>query len=199
MANRTTTEKTPGPDLRSWIAALEAQGELRRVTAEVDWDQEIGAVTRINLGLKGPALLFEAIKGYRTGRCTRLMTAGLGNRRQICLMLGLPIETSDRALVAACRQRFRQGIPPVAVETGPVKQTILTGDAIDLHEFPVPRWHHLDGGRFIDTFCAVVTKDPEIGQINLGLYRGQVLGRDKIGKLLIPTTRSSWCAARPAT
>src|ERR1051325_7158231 len=103
------------PDLRRWIATLEAAGELKRVKAEVDWDQEIGAITRVNLGLQGPALLFEAIKGYRSGRCTQFMTSGLGTRRQICLMLDLPPDTSARTLVATLKRRFRQGIAPVTV------------------------------------------------------------------------------------
>ena len=51
-------------DLREWMALLEKTGELRRVTAEVDWDREIGAVARRVLEKKGPALLFENIKGY---------------------------------------------------------------------------------------------------------------------------------------
>ena len=44
-------------DLRQWIALLEKQNELRRVRAEVDWDREIGAVSRRALEKKGPALL----------------------------------------------------------------------------------------------------------------------------------------------
>ena len=59
---------------------LEQQGELRRIKAEVDWDREIGAVTRRMLAKKGPALLFENIKGYRDGRCTKLFVSGLGSR-----------------------------------------------------------------------------------------------------------------------
>jgi UbiD family decarboxylase len=43
-------------DTRQWIANLEQQGELRRITAEVDWDREIGTLTRAVLGKKGPAL-----------------------------------------------------------------------------------------------------------------------------------------------
>ena len=50
-------------DLRQWVANLEQQGELRRITAEVDWDREIGAITRRVLEKKGPALLFENVKG----------------------------------------------------------------------------------------------------------------------------------------
>ena len=52
-------------DMRQWMAQLEQHGELRRIKAEVDWDREIGAVTRRMLEKKGPALLFENIKGYQ--------------------------------------------------------------------------------------------------------------------------------------
>lgn len=176
-----------GPSLRSWIALLEEHKQLRRITAEVDWDQEIAGITRVNLGLGGPGLLFESIKGYREGRCTKLLTASLGNRVQVCLLAGLPPDTSDREIVRHLKQVYRKGIAPVAVPSGPAKQTILRGDEIDLLEFPVPKWHHLDGGRFLNTFCGVVTKDPETGHTNVGLYRGQVLGPRRIGSLLIAT------------
>ena len=74
-----------GPSLRSWIAALEKRGQLRRIRAEVDWDQEIAGIARINLGLGGPGLLFEAIKGYRKGRCTKFLTAALATaHRSAC-------------------------------------------------------------------------------------------------------------------
>src|ERR1035441_9831226 len=46
-------------DMRQWITLLEKERELRRITAEVDWDREIGAVARRVLEKKGPALLFE--------------------------------------------------------------------------------------------------------------------------------------------
>ena len=55
-------------DMRQWMARLEGEGELRRVAAEVDWDREIGAIARRVLEKKGPALLFENIKGYASGR-----------------------------------------------------------------------------------------------------------------------------------
>lgn len=180
-------EQESGPSLRTWLQQLDGAGQLRRVGALVDWDQEIGGLTRINLALGGPALLFENIKDYRDTRCTRLLTSGLGNKAQACLLLGLPTETSDAAIVRHLKELFRRPLPPVQVESGPVKQHVLRGADIDLGQFPAPKWHHLDGGRYLDTFCAVITRDPETGQTNLGLYRGQVLGRDTIGKLLIPT------------
>jgi UbiD family decarboxylase len=57
-------------DLRESLALLEKEGGLRHVGAAVDWDREIGAIARRVLEKKGPALLFENIKGYETGRCT---------------------------------------------------------------------------------------------------------------------------------
>jgi UbiD family decarboxylase len=200
MANRTATTRPGGipvsappaaadasPSLRSWLGQLAAAGQLRRITALVDWDQEIGALARINLGLGGPALLFENIKDYQDTRCTKFMTCGMGNKAQVCLMLGLPTDTSDKAVVRHLKELFRKPVSPVRVETGPVKENVLRGDDVDLWQFPVPKWHHLDGGRYLDTFCAVITRDPETGHTNLGIYRGQVLGRNSVGKLLIPT------------
>ena len=59
------------------------------------------------------------------------------------------------------------------------------GDKVDLYQLPVPRWHHLDGGRFIDTWAGIVTKDPETGLVNVGMYRGMIVGKNKIAKLLV--------------
>ena len=67
-------------DMRQWIALLEKEGELRRITAEVDWNREIGAIARRVLEKKGPALLFESIKGYRNGRCTKIFVSGLDRK-----------------------------------------------------------------------------------------------------------------------
>jgi UbiD family decarboxylase len=175
------------PSLRSWIAQLDRHDQLRRIRAEVDWDQEIAGIARVNLSLGGPGLLFEAIKDYRHGRCTKFLTASIGNRTQVCLLLGLKPTTSDRDLVRHLKNVYCRGIAPVTVRSGPVKENILRGDDINLLDFPVPKWHHLDGGRYMDTFCGVVTRDPETGQSNIGLYRGQVLGPRRVGKLLIAT------------
>lgn len=176
-----------GPSLRAWLRQLDMAGQLRRVKAEVDWDQEIGAIARITFALGGPALLFENIKDHKTTRCTKFMTGGMSNKTQVCLMLGLPPDTSDKAIVRHFKEIFRKPLPPVMVKTGPVKENILRGRDVDLHQFPVPKWHHLDGGQYIDTYCAVITRDTETGRTNIGLYRGQVLGKTSIGKLLIPT------------
>ena len=172
-------------DMRQWIDLLEKEGELRRIGAEVDWDREIGAIARRTLEKKGPALLFENIKGYRNGRCTKLFVSGLGARSRLALALGFPRDAANRDLVQLVMKKNRETIPPVIVDTGPVKDVIIKGDAIDQNEFPVPKWHFLEGGRYVHTFSCIVTRDPETRVMNVGLYRGMIGQKDTAPFLLI--------------
>ncbi|HJO73286.1 MAG TPA: UbiD family decarboxylase [Rhodospirillales bacterium] len=184
-----THQKGPSPDqpsLRSWIAELEAADQLRRVTAKVDWDEELAAIARVNLGLRGPALLFESIKDYEDGRCTRFMTCGIGNQANVARMLGLSEISSEKEMVLYLKEIYRKPLVPVTVDTGPVKENVLEGEDIDLWEFPAPKWHVSDGGRYLNTFCGVITNDLATNRPNVGLYRGQVLDKRKIGNLLVP-------------
>ena len=172
-------------DLRQWMALLEKEGELRRITAPVEWDREIGAVSRRVLEKKGPALLFENIRVYTSGRCTKLFTGGFGTRARLALALGFPRDASNQELVQYVMKKNRETIPPVVVRTGPVKDVILRGDAVDQLEFPVPRWQYLEGGRYIHTFSGIVTRDPETRVMNVGIYRGMVGTRNTTPFLLI--------------
>ena len=159
---------------------------MRRIKAEVDWDREIGAVTRRMLEKKGPALLFENIKGYTDGRCNKLFVSGLGARSRLALALGF----SARCLQPRTR--------PVRHEEKPRDHSAGDGrhragerrhrprrSDIDQTEFPVPKWHYLEGGRYIHTFTSIVTKDPDTGVMNVGLYRGMIGKKDTSPFLLI--------------
>lgn len=168
-----------------WIEQLEEEGELARVKTEVDWRDELAAVTRKVLTAQGPALLFENIKDYTDGWCRRLFVNGLGSSRHVALMFGRPKDTPRRKLVADLRSALNAPIDPVTVGDGTVKQNVRTGDAIDLYALPVPHWHPLDGGRYINTWCGVVTKDPDTGVHNVGAYRGMIVARDRISVLLV--------------
>lgn len=167
-------------DLREWLEQLEAAGELKRISALVDWDRELGAITRKNFDRDGPALLFKRIKGYEQGRCRRLFTGGLASPRRMALMLGLDKEAPLKEIIEKTRQRFKERIKPVPLASGPVKEVILKGEDVDLLELPVPKWHHQDAARYICTLCGIITRDPDTGIINVGLYRGAVHGRNKI-------------------
>jgi UbiD family decarboxylase len=172
-------------DLRESLALYDKAGELRRVAAEVDWDRELGAIARRVLEKKGPALLFEVIKGYRQGRCTKLVTGVLGTRSRLALALGFPAEASNQDLVQHVMQNNRERVPPVTVRTGPVKDHIVRGAEVDQTQFPVPRWHYREGGRYIHTFSGIVTRDPDTRVMNVGVYRGMIGRPDTTPMLLI--------------
>ncbi len=173
-------------DFRDWLGKLEAEGELKRIQAKVDWDRELADIVRETFRQRGPALLFENIKGHENTLCKKLFCGGMASRRRVALMLGLPKDTPREEITQATRERLKNLIKPVTVSTGPVKENIIGGQDIDLYQFPAPKWHSLDGGRYINTFCAVVTRDPETGEINAGLYRGMISGKDKLGVLVVP-------------
>jgi UbiD family decarboxylase len=174
-------------DLRGWIKALDAAGELRQIDAEVDWNIELGTIMRLAQGAgSGPALLFNNIKDYNSpdSRCRRLFGCGLSSYRRIAMMLGLPPETHPRELVKLGRNILTGSIPPKIVKDGPVKENVITGKDVNLYDFPAPFWNRVDGGRYILTYGGVVTKDPETNIMNVGIYRGMVASRDQIPILM---------------
>src|SRR3989304_1978795 len=141
-------------DIREFIEVAKKSGECK-VVEGADWDIEIGAITDLSAELPNPpVLLFDKIKGYEAG--FRVVTNQFSTAKRTALALGLPLEARGIELVRALRDRLKAGLPslpPVEVETGPVKENILTGDAVDLYRFPTPKWHEHDGGRYIGTGC----------------------------------------------
>src|SRR5262250_3836989 len=102
-------------DLRGWIAALKAQGELHEIDAEVDWNIELGTIMRLAQGPgTGRALLFNNIKGHNKpdSRCRRIFGSALNNYARIAMMLGLPRQTHPRELVKIGRTLLQEGIAP---------------------------------------------------------------------------------------
>ena len=179
----------PDVNLRTALEMLRARGELASVTGEVDWDRELGAVTREVLYRKGPALMFENIRGYNEAgaRCRRLATGLLASHRRISLLLGFGEQVPNSDLVRHVLATNDGRVAPARAADGPVAENIVTGDDIDLRELPVPRWHHRDGGRYINTFGAVVTRDPDDKTLNVGVYRGMIAGHRKIAFLMVPS------------
>lgn len=173
--------------LREWMEKLEKAGQLKRITAEVDWDLEMSAITRRIANRGGPALLYENIKGYKNTLCRKVFENGLGSREKIALSLSLPMDTSYREIINVVKERIVRLVEPVKVASGPVKQNIVRGDAVNLYEFPAPRYNKLDGGRYINTRGCCVTMDPDTKILNVGLYRGMIGEKGKsIPVLMIP-------------
>ncbi|MFF3870946.1 UbiD family decarboxylase [Streptomyces sp. NPDC001978] len=165
-------------DLRGWLELADKLGEVRRISG-AHWDKEIGAASEVNYKRPSPpALLFDDIVDHRPGQ--RVLTASMGNARRLGMTLRLGTDLDDRALVEALRTKPGEWVanasryPVREVETGPVFENVVRDEDVNLLDFPVPKWHEGDGGRYIGTGCAVFTTDPDTGTLNAGAYRMQV-------------------------
>jgi UbiD family decarboxylase len=173
-------------DLREYIKQLEAAGEIQRIEKEVDWNLEIGAIIRRGLDLKAPAPFFQKIKGSPTGY--RLFaSANAASGRPGCqfaraaITLGLPPDISPAKIVEEYSQLMqRDPIKPVLVPEGPCQEVVFTGDNIDLLRFPTPYFHEGDGGRYIGTWHSCISKDPDTGVVNWGMYRTMLVDKNHL-------------------
>src|SRR6202521_2921187 len=173
-------------DLDAWLEKVEALGELKRISAEVDPDLEAATITYLVGGEKSPALLFENIKGHPGHRALYNMIGC--NLSRFCLMIGeKPVDHPLQAVQALQRKMGRTMKPKeVSAETAICNQNIVTGDKIDIRQFPAQRMWPLDGGLYLGTGDAVVTQCPETGRINVGTYRMMIKGPREIGVYTSP-------------
>lgn len=159
-------------NLREFIDRLSERGRLHRIQAPVDWKYELGELTRASL----MPLLFENIKDYPHHR---VFTNGLMGTDAIGLALGIDVGNNRQDLVRQLRRRVAELIPPTLVEGAPGFENVLEGKDVDLLKLPVPHWNRSDAGRYIGTWHVNISRDPENGCQNVGVYRMQVLGRDR--------------------
>ena len=162
-------------DLREFLAKLEECEDLYKVSQPVDALYEIGGWVRYSDDKrpKGPALLFENIKGYKKGY--RVYAGGIGSVRRLAIALGLDPEIPLRDLIATYKERIGRPIDPIRVADGPVMENIKTGEEVDLLEFPIPWWTPRDRERYVGTWHGNVTKNRETGVTNIGMYRVQLV------------------------
>ncbi len=175
-------------DLREFIQKVEESGDCKLVEG-ADWNLEIGAISHLSSRIpNSPMLMFDRIKGYKPGY--RVVTNLFSTHKRTALALGLPPEARGTELVRAVRDKIKNAarnlLPPVEVESGPVKENILSGAEVDLFKFPAPKWNELDGGRYIGTGSICVTRDPDEGWINLGTYRAQIHDKSTITLSMVP-------------
>ncbi len=174
--------------LRDWIEVLKSEGEYREVNAKVNWDCEIGTIARYCVVADKPtALLFDNIQDHENTWCKKLFTNSIGSYGRIALAFGLPKDADLKDLVVAMREAYKRRIPPKEVSKAPLKENIIKGNDINLYDIPVPKWHLWDGGRYINTFAPTITKDPDSGLHNMGVYRGLIADKNLISLLLVPS------------
>jgi len=182
-------------DLREFINYLEQRGELKRVTFEVDPHLEMTEICDRTLRREGPALLFENPTGYDVPLLANLF----GTPKRVALGMG---QTSTEALrevgklLAFLKEPdppkgfkdalgklplFKQvlNMPPKVINHAPCQENILTGHDVDLSLFPIQTCWPQDAAPLI-TWGLVITKGPHKSRQNLGIYRQQVIGKNKV-------------------
>jgi 4-hydroxy-3-polyprenylbenzoate decarboxylase len=180
-------------DLRSWIAALDRAGELKKIRTEVDPILEITEIAdRVSKGWDarghagGPALLFQNVKGH-PGAQVLINQFGSARRMNLALEVERLDEVADRIrqfMDVKSPQGFLDKVKmlpmlaemgkffPKTVSTGACKE-VIKRDNFSLLDFPILQCWPKDAGRFITLPC-VVTRDPKTGKRNVGMYRMQV-------------------------
>lgn len=194
--------RRPPRDVRDWLKRVEAIGELKRIDAPVDLDQELSAVACMAAQREdAPALLFSNFTEKAEGQVLINMLGSSPSRYAISV--GLDPKLSTTALITESRRIMGRKIAPmhIAPENAPVNEIVLTGDDIDLTRLPVPKFWPGDGGRYIGTGDISFTRDPDTGRVNVGVYRQMLHGPRKVGFYTSPgkhggLDRDAWWAKK---
>ncbi len=182
-------------DLRQFIQFLEERGELVRVSAEVDPNLEMTEICDRTLRAGGPAILFENPKGHDTPVLANLF----GTEQRVAYGMGEDSITALRKVgefLAYLRQPDPPGglkdawekapllkqvlnMAPKVVRKAPVQEVIKTGTEVDLTQLPIQTCWPGDVAPLI-TWPLVITRGPNKKRQNLGIYRMQLIGKNKL-------------------
>jgi len=182
-------------DLRDFIKQLEKQGELKRITVPVDPYLEMTEICDRTLKQGGPALLFENPTGYNIPVLANLF----GTPKRVAMGMGAESVTELRGigeLLAMLKEPeppkgmkdawekfpiFKQvlNMAPKLVSSPPCQELVREGDEIDLSDYPIQTCWPDDAAPLI-TWPLVITKGPNKDRQNLGIYRQQVIGKNKV-------------------
>jgi 2,5-furandicarboxylate decarboxylase 1 len=159
-------------DLREFIARLEAEGQLRRVTRPVQTRFEIAAGLRRMSDIGGPALLFENVVGHDMPVAGSLFADR--PKAALALEVDSPAEGNQKFL-----QGLHHPLPPRLVTEGPCQEIVHSGADVDLDRLPLPVYSELDGGAYV-TVALAISKDPIDGGKNASVYRMMKVDRNHL-------------------
>ena len=182
--------------LGNWLSHLEKNNELIRIKEPVEVTYEAGAIADLLVKNEGPAVIFEK-PILQDGSISKIPLAmnifGTHDRTMRALEVTKETEIGDRMVammkpdIGTYMKKPWKGIPvardalafnPRKVKRAPCQQVVM--DNPDLTKLPIPKTWPNDGGPFV-TLPLVVTKDPESGDHNLGMYRSQIFGPKEAG------------------
>ncbi|MAI39592.1 MAG: 4-hydroxy-3-polyprenylbenzoate decarboxylase [Alteromonas sp.] len=182
-------------DLRDFIRQLESKGELVRISQPIDTDLEMTEIADRTLRAGGPALLFENPKNHSMPVLANLF----GTPQRVAMGMGQDSVEALREvgkLLAYLKEPeppkglkdlwsklpvFKQvlNMPAKVVRKAPCQEVVLTGDDVDLSKIPVQRCWPGDAAPLV-TWGLSVTRGPHKKRQNLGIYRQQVIAKNKL-------------------
>ncbi len=182
-------------DLRDFIALLEQKNQLIRISYPVDCKLEITEICDRTLRRGGPALLFENVIGYsypvlgNLFGTTERVALGMGQEetsalREVGELLAFLKEPEPPKGLRDAWQKmpiFKQvlNMSPKLVSKAPCQDIVFAGEEVDLHKLPIQTCWPGDAGPLI-TWPLVITRGPHKERQNLGIYRMQVIGKNKL-------------------
>ena len=182
-------------DLRDFIHQLEAKGELVRISQPIDTNLEMTEIADRTLRAGGPALLFENPKNHHIPVLANLfgtperVAMGMGQDsvaalREVGKLLAYLKEPEPPKGLKDLWEKlpvFKQvlNMPAKVVKKAPCQEIIITGDDVDLSQLPIQRCWPGDVAPLI-TWGLTVTKGPHKNRQNLGIYRQQVIAKNKL-------------------
>lgn len=180
----------PYDDLRSYLSALQDEGQLLHVDEQVMPEPDLGAAANAasRLGANAPALYFDDVAGFAEPRIA-LNTHGSWANHAVAM--GMPTTASTKEQVGEFIRRWENfPVAPQRRDDPPFAENAQDGDEVDLFSvLPLFRLNDGDGGFYIDK-AAVVSRDPDdvdnFDKQNVGIYRMQVKGANKLGLQPVP-------------
>jgi len=196
---------------------LEANGDLVRIKEEIDPNLEMTEIADRTLRGGGPALLFENPKGYDVPLLANLF----GTEKRVAQGMGADSIEALREigeLLAYLRQpdppkgmrdlidkapllKKVLNMGPKTISRPPCQDVVIDGDDIDLNKLPIQTCWPGDVGPLV-TWPLVITRGPEKPRMNLGIYRMQLIGRNKLIMRWLSHRGGAldfrdWCLKRP--
>ena len=182
-------------DLRDFLALLESKGELKRISQEIDPYLEMTEISDRTLRAGGPALLFENPKGFDIPVLCNLF----GTPKRVALGMGQEEVSALREvgkLLAFLKEpeppkgfkelwqtlpQYKQvlNMPTKVLSKADCQQIVLSGDEVDLYQLPIMQCWKDDVAPLI-TWGLTITKGPNKKRQNLGIYRQQLIGKNKL-------------------
>lgn len=182
-------------DLRDFIKQLEQKGQLKRVTQEIDTNLEMTEIADRTLRAGGPAILFENPKGHTVPVLANLfgtperVALGMGQEsveslREVGKLLAYLKEPEPPKGIKDLWEKLPVlkkvlNMPAKEVRKGVCQEVVISGDDVDLSQFPIQQCWPGDAAPLI-TWGLTVTKGPHKKRQNLGIYRQQVLSKNKV-------------------